>query len=154
MITNKEEIIIKNENEMEIISIRYTGKYSECGKYIGKLYSIAKGNAKGSCFNRYFDKEYKEENADIEVSIGVKKKVTHPDVISQKLNAVKVVSTVHVGSYDTLGLAYKRIRDYLLEQGLTPVEPPREFYIKGPGFFFKGNPNKYVTEIQFPVAIL
>ena len=26
--------------------------------------------------------------------------------------------------------------------------PTREVYLKGPGMIFKGNPNKYLTEIQ------
>ena len=30
--------------------------------------------------------------------------------------------------------------------------PSREIYLKGPGMFFKGNPHKYVTEIQLPIA--
>ena len=27
--------------------------------------------------------------------------------------------------------------------------PIREIYIKGPGMIFRGNPKKYITEIQF-----
>ena len=30
--------------------------------------------------------------------------------------------------------------------------PTREVYIKGPGMIFKGNPKKYLTEIQIPIA--
>jgi len=29
--------------------------------------------------------------------------------------------------------------------------PFREVYIKGPGMFLKGNPEKYITEIIFPL---
>ena len=28
--------------------------------------------------------------------------------------------------------------------------PIREIYIKGPWMIFRGNPKKYITEIQFP----
>ena len=28
--------------------------------------------------------------------------------------------------------------------------PIREIYIKGPRMIFRGNPKKYITEIQFP----
>jgi effector-binding domain-containing protein len=38
------------------------------------------------------------------------------------------------------------------EKGYTVVSPTREVYLKGPGMIFKGNPRKYVTEIQFPIA--
>ena len=31
--------------------------------------------------------------------------------------------------------------------------PTREVYIKGPGMIFKGNPKKYLTEIQIPIGV-
>ena len=31
------------------------------------------------------------------------------------------------------------------------VLPTREVYLKGPGMLLKGNPEKYLTEIQIPV---
>ena len=30
--------------------------------------------------------------------------------------------------------------------------PTREVFIKGPGMIFKGNPKKYLTEIQLPIG--
>jgi effector-binding domain-containing protein len=33
-------------------------------------------------------------------------------------------------------------------RGLTAKVPSRELYVKGPGMIFKGNPQKYLTEIQ------
>ena len=32
------------------------------------------------------------------------------------------------------------------------VLPTREVYLKGPGLIFKGNPNRYLTEIQLPLT--
>jgi hypothetical protein len=29
--------------------------------------------------------------------------------------------------------------------------PTREVYLKGPGMIFKGNPKRYLTEIQVPI---
>ena len=40
-------------------------------------------------------------------------------------------------------------RVVMLDQRLLPT---REVYHKGPGMFFRGNPQKYLTEIQFPLA--
>jgi effector-binding domain-containing protein len=40
----------------------------------------------------------------------------------------------------------------LKQKSYTVVGPPREIYIKGPGMIFRGNPKKYLTEIQFPVS--
>ena len=32
------------------------------------------------------------------------------------------------------------------------ILPSREIYLKGPGMIFRGNPKKYVTEIQLLVT--
>lgn len=53
-------------------------------------------------------------------------------------------------------LTVKTLRHYhergILEEirrrGLTPKTPSREVYLKGPGMFFRGNPDRYLTEIQ------
>lgn len=38
---------------------------------------------------------------------------------------------------------------YQIEIRETP--PFREVFIKGPGMLIKGNPDKYITEIHFPI---
>jgi effector-binding domain-containing protein len=42
-------------------------------------------------------------------------------------------------------LKYAKERAYKLQL------PTREVYLKGPGMIFRGNPNKYLTEIQLMV---
>jgi effector-binding domain-containing protein len=42
--------------------------------------------------------------------------------------------------------------DYLREKGYTATLPTREIYLKGPGMIFKGNPKKYLTEIQVVIS--
>lgn len=37
------------------------------------------------------------------------------------------------------------------ENKLILIPPFREVFIKGPGMFVKGNPDKYITEIQSPI---
>lgn len=54
-------------------------------------------------------------------------------------------------AYETLTSAYAAIDSYAAENQLKLCPPFREVFIKGPGMFLKGNPEKYITEIQFPV---
>lgn len=54
-------------------------------------------------------------------------------------------------NYETMNSAYEAIDRYAQENSLTLQPPFREVYIKGPGMFLKGNFNKYITEILFPV---
>ena len=40
---------------------------------------------------------------------------------------------------------------YVKERGYEVALPTREVYLKGPGMIFRGNPKKYLTEIQLPI---
>ncbi|HEY6249898.1 MAG TPA: GyrI-like domain-containing protein, partial [Candidatus Angelobacter sp.] len=64
----------------------------------------------------------------------------------------KFVSLVHQGPYTELGKSYERLFAYLHAKGLQGQLPSREIYLKGPGMLFRGNPRKYLTEIQVRVA--
>lgn len=64
---------------------------------------------------------------------------------------IKAVCVTHVGSYETLFFAYAAIDKYAADNGLLLTPPFREVFIKASGMFLKGNPDKYITEIQFPI---
>jgi len=144
------EIEIKEIPSITVASVRFKGKYSDVGKHIGKIYQVVKDKASGSPFNLYYDKEY-QENADIELCVPIKKSISGSDDISVKiLPAMKAITTVHTGDYQKLNEAYKAVLDFAKEKGLELMTPSREVYEKGPGMIFKGNPEKYVTEIMVP----
>ena len=44
------------------------------------------------------------------------------------------------------------MRQLIARENELSLKPPfREVFIKGPGMIFKGNPEKYITEIIFPI---
>ena len=98
----------------------------------------------------YYDREYRE-NADIEICVPIKKLIDSVNVNSKIIKGVKGISTIHNGEYSKLNLAYKAIFDYANENNIKCDIPTREFYKKGPGMIFKGNPEKYITEIFLPI---
>lgn len=149
---NEYEVIKKQLDEAQVISIRYKGRYDECGSYISKLYKVAKGAQKDVPFNIYYDEGY-EEIADIEVCLPVKKEVVSKEVAFKNIPAVQVLSVIHIGPYDQVGGAYEAISKYAKDNGINLVGPTREIYRKGPGMLFKGNPNKYVTEVIIPIKL-
>jgi DNA-binding transcriptional MerR regulator len=143
-------IEIKKLEPVNVASIRFKGSYKDVGKYIGAIYKAVKGKAGGTPFNLYYDDEYKEI-ADIELCVPTKALVQSREVSSKQLPAIKAICTTHKGSYQTLNLAYKAIFDFAKEKGYECKLPSREIYIKGPGMIFKGNPEKYITEIVIPI---
>lgn len=141
---------IKNLEPVNAVSIRFKGKYSDMGKHMRSLYKAVKGKADGAPFCIYYDEGYKEK-ADIELCIPFKGNVTSNEVTVKQLPVGKAICTQHVGSYETLNEAYKQIIEYANAKGYKMKAPSREIYIKGPGMIFKGNPNKYITEIIIPI---
>jgi effector-binding domain-containing protein len=148
------EIVEKHVPDIRIAAIRWKGRYCECGRYMGRLAKHVYRYMVGPPFNMYHDEGYKEEDADVETCVQVRddKEIKVPEDIKIRiLPGGKVVSLTHKGPYDQLGRAYEKINAYLKQKNYCVTAPPREIYIKGPGMIFKGNPNKYLTEIQFPV---
>lgn len=144
------EVNEKITDEQLVLSVKYVGKYSDCGRYIGKLYNHAKQNACGAPITLYYDGEYSEK-ANIEVCVPIKNKIKIPDDIKLKtLKKVKGISTMHIGPYDKVGNAFRAIHDYAKKNDLNMKLPVREILLKGPGTAYMGNPNKYETEIFIP----
>ncbi|MDF2654751.1 MAG: putative transcriptional regulator [Bacillota bacterium] len=145
------QIEVKDIPAVTVAAIRYRGKYDEVGKYIGTLYKAAKDLAAGAPIQCYHDAEYCEGDADLELCLPTKKRISHPDVEGKQLPAIRAICTSHLGSYSKLNLAYKAIFDYAGAHDLTCLTPSREVYLKGPGMIFKGNEASYITEIIVPI---
>lgn len=146
---NKNEIALKDEEDILIASIRYHGRYDEMGNVIKPLYKACGRYINGACFALYYDEGFKEEDADIEVCLPVSREINQENIISRILKGGKAVSLIYQGSYEHIGQGYKKIFDYIQRNNLNTVNPSREIYQKGSGMIFKGNPDNYVTEIQF-----
>ena len=63
----------------------------------------------------------------------------------------RCLSLVHQGPYPQLGRSYRKLLVEAKRRGLAIQLPTREVYLKGPGAIFKGNPKRYLTEIQLPI---
>lgn len=130
---------------------RFKGKYDEVGSAFRLIARHAGRFIAGPSMSLYYECEYRENNADIEGGFAVSKTVSIPEANCRVLKGGKAVTIIHQGSFDTLGKSYEKIFLYLESNKLTPVYPSREIYLKGPGMIFKGNPEKYLTEIQILV---
>ena len=147
------KIDVTDVKEMLAATIRFTGRYSDLGKYVPLLYQAVKDCKTGRHFNCYYDDACVEQ-ADIELCLPVKCRITHPSVTCKKLPGIKALRTLHYGSYDTLYLAYKSVFAYANANNYKILVPTREVYLKSPGMIFKGNPANYTTEILLPFEIL
>ena len=98
------------------------------------------------------ESEYKEDDANFEVCMPIRKGDSTGNIEVRELAGGTCISLVHTGPYDQIGPAYDKITEFARQQGYEIKVPTREVYLKGPGMILKGNPRKYVTEIQMLIA--
>jgi DNA-binding transcriptional MerR regulator/DNA gyrase inhibitor GyrI len=141
-------IVIKELPDLTVAGIRFKGRYDQVGRYFGPLMRRAGKYALSGPMTVYHDREYRDEDADIEVCVPVRKAVNEGEVASHPLTGGRAVTLVHQGPYEAISESYRKVGEYMKECGLKPGLPSRELYLKGPGMIFAGNPKKYLTEIQ------
>ena len=143
------QVQVKTLEPVTYLGIRFKGKYSDVGPYFGKLFQAVKGKAAGPAFCLYHDAGC-EEAADIEACVPTKGLIKLEGFTSGTLPRTMALSTIHIGSYEPVGLGYKALVDYANAHKIQAKLPSREIYLKGPGMIFAGNPAKYQTELLFP----
>ena len=62
-----------------------------------------------------------------------------------------VAEMLHVGPYDREEPTIAKLKQFIKECGYEIVGEHEEEYLKGPGMFSKGNPDKYLTIIRYRV---
>ncbi len=138
----------KQVEPMLVASIRMTGKYSDCGPGFGKLGRKFGRHICGKGLMLCHDGEYRAEDANFEVAMPVRRGEPVDDIQVKTLPGGTCLSLMHLGPFDELSRSYAQILQYAKDQGLEISLPSREVYHKGPGMIFRGNPQKYLTEIQ------
>lgn len=136
---------------IQIASLRYKGRYDECGPYFSKLFGAAKNAADGPSMCVYHDEEYRESDADIECCVPLKKPIGTKDIDQRTLPGGKHLKVVYTGPYEEIGQAYHELLKHATENNIALGVYSITVYVKGPGMLFKGNPNDYVTEVLIPL---
>jgi len=155
MIFERQHVGVIREKHLEpilVACIRWKGRYSDTGRYFGKLFRSMGANAKGKAFNLYYEDEYVEREAEVESCIEIRKRKEASGVVVRTLDGGRAFTLVHKGPYEGLTGSYETLFAHIEKQGLRPLLPVREVYIKGPGMLFRGNPKNYLTELQVLVG--
>lgn len=142
---------IKNIESLRVAYISFNGVVSEANKLFPSIFKSIKGNANGSPFFNYYKMDPKTQNGEIKVCVPTAETPSVNGVEIEIVPSIKALCTTHIGPYKTLFNAYEAVYAYAKENNLSLKSPFREVYIKGPGMILKGNPNKYITEIIFPL---
>ncbi len=147
----------KSVKEIRVISKRELGTYQET---TAKLYDelIEQLNRPenrdtvkitGPLIALFYDDEYKEEDADIEIALPISGDISvyETRIVVKTLPKVDVISTIHKGPNYNSDKAYIQIMEYAKEHNLKLLIPIREIYFT----YLENIPEEeLLTEIQFP----
>jgi DNA-binding transcriptional MerR regulator len=151
MAERNKAVVEKDLEDLLVAGIRFQGNYAEVGQKFSQLFKVCGRYIAGRPFSLYYDGEFKEENADIEACLSVRRPVKAGPVRSRLLEGGRAVAVLHRGPYESLGGSYKLALDYIHAKKLNLRLPSREVYLRGPGMLLRGSPKRYLTEILIPV---
>ncbi len=135
--------------DTRVFGLRFTGAYSDIGRVIGELYRAAGRFATGRPFTLYYDEDYKEIGADIEVCFEARRQAEIDGVSCRLLPGGRALSLVHQGPFASIGASYRKLLECAREKSIALASPSREMYLKGPGMIFHGDPKGYRTKLVF-----
>lgn len=76
----------------------------------------------------------------------------HPELKLETWEYGLVAEILHIGSYASENPTVEKLHHFINASGYAIVGPHEEEYLKGPGLFGPGNPDKYYTIIRYPIA--
>lgn len=142
---------IKAIEPVTVATMRYKGPFTEASKQFPNVFKAIRGKSNGAPFFCYHTVDQKTGICELELCVPTAESPNRNGVTLKDLPRAKAVCITHIGPYDALPMAYEAIHRYIQENSLSIQPPWREVFIKGPGMIIKGNPNKYITEIMFPL---
>ncbi len=134
-----------------VAGLRMKGRYRDCGEGFSRLAKLVGRYISGKPMLLCYDDEYREDDADFEPCFPIRRKITAEGVDVRQLPGRRCMTLHHRGPYDSIGEAYARAHAHAKARGYAFSLPSREVYLKGPGLLWKGNPKRYLTEIQLPI---
>lgn len=145
------QIEIRDTEPVRIAFMRYRGIIKEANKVFPNVFRAIRGKSNGAPFFLYHTVDRQTESGELDLCVPTAENPTGHGVNTMELPQEKAVCVVHHGSYETMDTVYSAIQQYAAQHNLVLRPPFREVFVKGPGVIAKGNPDKYITEIIFPI---
>ncbi|TCO70384.1 GyrI-like domain-containing protein [Marinisporobacter balticus] len=145
------QIEIRDIEPIRVAYIPYKGIVTEANKVFPDVFKAIRSKTNGAPFFSYLSMNPETKTGVMELCVPTAQTPVGKGIEVKEMTRIKAICVTHIGSYETMYKAYATIDKFSAENGLKITPPFREVFIKGPGMFLKGNPDKYITEIQFPI---
>lgn len=146
-----DQVEIREIEPVRVAYMKYNGIATEANKVFPAVFKSIMGKTTGAPFFSYIAMNPETRMGEMELCVPTAKTPNRAGIEVKQMPGMKALCIVHVGSYETLNQAYAAIDRFAAENRIKICPPFREVFIKGPGMLLKGNPDKYITEILFPV---
>jgi effector-binding domain-containing protein len=145
------QIEVRDIESIRVAFLQYKGIATEANKFFPNVFKSIQGKTNGAPFFCYYVMNPETKMGEMDLCVPTEETPVESGIEVKEMPHIKAVCATHTGSYETLYQAYGAIDQYAAEHKLQLQPPFREVYIKGPGMLLKGNPDKYITEILFPI---
>ncbi|WP_394923176.1 GyrI-like domain-containing protein [uncultured Robinsoniella sp.] len=142
---------IKEIEPIRVAYMRYRGLSDKANKVFPNVFKAISGKSSGAPFFCFYKIDQDTKYAEMDLCVPTNEIPGGNGIEIKEIPRTRALCTTHTGSYQTLKNAYTAVEQYAKERALIIQPPFREVYIKGPGMLIKGNPDKYVTEVVFPL---
>jgi DNA-binding transcriptional MerR regulator len=151
------DVVIKPVEPLLVLAARAViPTYADIGPLFGAVVEHLEqhGINPGTCYpwlSLYHDEGFKEQDVDVTLAAPLSRTIPEgePVTVETLPGTDTMLSVIHHGLYDTLGAAYTALMQSMQTNRLCVSGPNRTLYLHGP--FQGGEPESFVTEIQFPV---
>jgi len=147
----------KTVEAQTVITMTHTGSHADIGAVYRELHAWAMSHnvsvlGPGLTIFHCAPNEFVAESAVFEVCLPVPSGTEGDTRVTVKSLPSHTVAAIRVtGPYRQIPAHYTEMLAWLTADGLEPSGAPREVYIKRPAADGTGDPNAFVTEIQFPI---
>jgi effector-binding domain-containing protein len=149
--------LIKDVPAQMVASVKHDGSYDEIGKVFGALFewiqhSAASVAGPGMTIFMHRPGECDPTAGAYEVCLPISGSAEDSDAVTVKeLPAAKVAAAQVTGPYKDMPAHYGEFLAWADSEGWEITGNPREIYLVHPDAEGHGDPDKFVTELQFPI---
>jgi DNA-binding transcriptional MerR regulator len=158
-------VVERSADPLILGGLRVHGSYEELGRHLQAVLRRFGRWAAGGPFTLYHEMEYREQGADYEVCVPLRR-APPPAAPAQAAGADResgtwsvrslprrrCLVTLHRGPYEQIGRSYWRLLAHARSAGAATRLPLEEIYLRGPGMLLPRSPDKYLTEIRLALA--
>ena len=148
------EIKLKETEEKQVAYIFYKGPVDDMGDLIGEIVDwMMEQNVEmtGPPYSVYYTSPAEVAPEDMQYEMGVPFEGEASEagkVKIKKIPAQQVLSAMHKGPYQEVGLVYEIMMNKVIEEGYQMTGAPVEIYFNSP---MEVSESELLTEVQFPV---